>query len=120
MAFLGKKESEQISDDLREMIEKKVLNDLKDKMGREVVKVESINLLDYSIDEDKSNRDEIILTTISAYAKVWVKNDEFGGSSNDTFQIKNVQPIKFSFNDDLGVYKLENEAQIHLFDKSSY
>ncbi|GEM_PF-1557237 len=114
MTFLGKKDEEKISRELREMINSKLLNDFKDRRGRPVIKVDSIKLVDKKIHEDNSDRDKIVFSTIQAICQVWVKNDESGGSSNDNFHLRNTNPIILVFDNDLKEYKIENKDQIVL------
>ena len=112
MAFLGKKDEDKILLEIRGLIERKLTNEFTDRRGRPVVEVESVNLVEWEIDEDKSNRDEIIVKTLYSQPRVWVSNDDFGRKSNDNFQLKNTKPLKFVFNEEHEEYKIENEEEI--------
>ncbi|UZH54873.1 hypothetical protein JRG66_13000 [Salinimicrobium tongyeongense] len=120
MAFLGKKDEEKILLEIRGLIESKLTNGFTDRRGRPVVDVEAVNIIEWEIDEDKSNRDEFIVKTLYSQPRVWVSNDDSGGKSNENFQLKNTKPIKFVFNEEHQEYKIENEEEINFINTAPY
>lgn len=120
MPFLGKKEEENIQNELKDMIRRKLLDGFTDRRERPVIEVESVNMHTWTIDEDNSDRDKIIINLVHAAPRVWVSIDDDGGKSNDNFQLTNDKPVEFTFDNDLKEYKIENEEKIAFLNTSPF
>lgn len=118
MAFLSEKVQEEIQNDLREIIINKLLNGFTDRKERPVVDVEAVNIYNLDFDEKNSDRDNIIITIVHSSPRVWIKNDDEGGKSNDNFQLRNTKPITFSFDNDSNKYVVQNEDEIVFFNNA--
>ena len=118
MAFLSKKVEEDIHDDLREFITNKLLNEFTDRRERPVIEVEAVNIYNIEIDEENSDRDNIIINKVHSFPRVWIKIDNDGSKTNDNFQISNSKPISFKYDDGSKKYVIQNEDQIVLFNSA--
>lgn len=98
---MRKKDSEKINQDLKETINRKLLDNFKSQNGRIIDSVEALNILKIEIDEENEDRDKIIVTKVIAAARVWTKFVEDSRSS-DNLQLHNNKPIEF-------IYKKEND-----------
>lgn len=116
MAFIGNKEIEKIENDLKEIIKLKLLDGFQNRKLQTVVKVDNI-VLDYKIDEEKSNRDIILITTTKALARVWVNLKTNAGQTNDQIQLQ-INSIQFLFNNETSEYEILNNDKIILIDIS--
>lgn len=116
MVFIGNKEIEKIENDLKEIIKLKLLDGFENHKFQTVVKVDNI-VIDYKIDEEKSNRDIILITSTKALARVWVNLKGNTGQTNDQIQLQ-INSIQFLFNNDTSEYEILNNDKIILIDIS--
>ncbi|MDV3549121.1 hypothetical protein CMU66_15230 [Elizabethkingia anophelis] len=111
MAFLSDKESEKIKNDLKEFINGRLLDGFKNRRLQPVVSVDSINV-EYDINTDESDRDNIILQPVKAVARVWVSGREPGTESNNHLTLLISNPVVFSFDNNEKAYVLKDTDQI--------
>lgn len=120
MTFLSKKQEEKIIESLQQMITSKLLNGFRNNRQKPVVIVDSIYIYEYKIDEENSDRDNIIIESITVRAHVWVSLNIEEGRSNDTLQLVNNKSIKFSFDEIQNDYRIVNDSEIILLDKTFF
>jgi hypothetical protein len=116
--MLRKKEEEKILLDLKIVIKERLLTDFKNRKGRLVDSVESIQIHDIKIDEDNDNRDKIIILNIEAAARVFVifNNDS---KSSDNIALRNQKPIEFIYNKEIGNFEIDEKTAI-FFDNTTH
>lgn len=114
MPFTTEKEAEDIKQKIRDLIETKLLDGFTDKQERPVIKVDSINLINYNINEAESNRDKLIIQDIYSAPHIWVSNDLSGGMSNDNFEIRTQYPVEFIYDEDQKEYIIKDYNEVNL------
>lgn len=116
MAYLNKKDEEVLFTEIQNEIKKKLLNSFKNQQGKLVEELETVNVYELEIDEEKSDRDTILIPTIIAAARVWVRFHP-DGKSNDSLNLRNDKVIVFKYDDDLKQYKFSNADEVNFFIK---
>lgn len=112
--IMRKKDSEKITEELRELIKGKLLDNFKSQNGRVIDSVETLNILNVEIDNENENRDKIIVTKVIAAARVWTKFIEESKSS-DNLQLRNNKSIEFIYNKETDEFEIvENDVVIYL------
>jgi len=114
MPFTTKKEEENIKQKIRDLIERKLLDGFTDKQERPVIKVDSINLINYDINEEESDRDKLIIQNIYSAPHIWVSNDLSGGMSNDNFEIRTQYPLEFIYDEEQKEYIIRDYDEVSL------
>jgi len=76
--------------------------------------VEEVILYEMQIDEQKSDRDTIIISYINAGARVWVRFHA-DGKSNDSFYVRNDREFSFTYDADSKQYILSNNKEVKIF-----
>jgi hypothetical protein len=117
MAFIGKSDTDKIQADLKRVITSKLLDGFTNRKAQLVIKTESI-IIDYKIDENKSDRDNIFIGPIQALATVWVnlRNDQ--GQTNDQIQLR-INSVQFSFDNDTKEYEIVDGDNVELINNLS-
>lgn len=116
MAYLNKKDEEVLFIQIQHEIKKKLLNSFRNQQGKLVEDVETVNVYGLEIDEEQSDRDTILIPTINAAVRVWVRFHP-DGKSNDSFNLRNDKVIIFKYDDDLKQYKFSNADEVNFFIK---
>ncbi len=111
------KELELIQQPIIELIKKLLLNGFKNRQGRSLHSVDSLNLVDIEINEDKSSFKEVIyVNTVIAYSRIWV---EFHDSiTNDNIELSLSKEVILEYNNENKEYKVTNEDDIKLVDRT--
>lgn len=118
MIYLDEKDKQKISDDLKEILKSKLLDNFMNRKGKIVDSIDYINILKCDIDSEKSNRKKIVFATILIIARVWVKSTE-NSTSSDNIELRNSKPIEFIYDDLTDELKL-SDNEIIFFDNSRY
>lgn len=116
MVYLSKKDTKKIQHDLKEIIKSKLLNNFTNRKIQPVVEVEKI-IVEYTIDESKSDRDNIFLSPIYAFAHVWVSLQGNVGKTNNQLKLR-INTAHFLYNTASKEYEIINSNQIELIDIS--
>lgn len=116
MPLIGEKEKVNIQEALIKLIMVKMP---KDRMRRELHKVEAINLVHWEIDEENSDRNKLVIASITAMPRIWLKNP-YGGTSNLNMQIRNNRPVIFEFDNREDNYKIINTEEVNFINVAEY
>ncbi|WP_343625639.1 hypothetical protein [Flavobacterium lindanitolerans] len=111
MAFLSDKDSEKIKNDLKELINDKLLNGFENRKFQPVVSVDSVDV-EYDIDTNESDRDNIIVRPVKAVARVWVAGRQPGSKSKNNLDLLINNPVVFSFDDNEKSYVLQDSDKV--------
>jgi flagellar biosynthesis regulator FlaF len=102
---MRKKDSEKIVNNLIQFIKEKLLDNFKNQNGRVIDSVETLNILDFEIDDENEDRDKIIVTKVIAAARVWVKFVE-DSKSSDNIQLRNNKIVEFVYNKETDEFEM--------------
>lgn len=114
MTFISKNDENKVIDQIKSTIKKKLLTGYKNQKGHLVEDVDEVIILSLTIDEEKSNRDAIVISDLRAGTRVWVRF-HVDGKSNDSFQLRNDKPLVFIYSDDSKEYEFSNGDEVTFF-----
>ena len=92
-------------------------NGFKNRQGRELHSIDSLNVVNIEIDEDKSSLKEVVyVNSILAYARIWVHFHD--GRASDNIQLSLSSEVVLEYDFGAKEYIIANEDEIALVDKT--
>lgn len=117
MNEIFEKELQLIQQPVIEVIKEKLTIDFKNRNGKYVVKVENVSLLNLSIDEKSSElRECIVINSIYAIARVWVKFSE-DGETSDNLNLMTHNKFSLLFNFETKSYYIDDSDKVTLINR---
>ncbi|AQX11346.1 hypothetical protein BAX94_09525 [Elizabethkingia meningoseptica] len=98
--MIRKKDLIKIEKELTILIKERLLTEFKNNKGKPVDQVDNIALLKTELDEENENRDKIIVASVYANARLFIRFMDDDSTSSENTQVKNNIPIEFSYNSD--------------------
>ncbi|UWY26583.1 hypothetical protein N4T20_12750 [Flavobacterium sp. TR2] len=115
---MREKELEKIAKDLKEIINKILINGFKNRQHRIVDSVEQIQIQNYEIVQDENDRDQIYVHNILVGARVFVVFSK-DAKSSDNIVLKNQKPLSFTYKKEIDNYEIEEDTAI-FFDATTF
>lgn len=104
------KDNEKILSDLKKLITKKLLSDKKIGRGRPINSIESVDIVDFIMDNDEEDRDKIIVKDVHAFVRIHVEFIENSFSSQN-LQVRSNKEIEFIYDKETDNYEIvENDV----------
>jgi len=111
---MREKEQEKILNDLKDVTNKILKNDFKNRKHRLVDTVERVQILNYEIVQDEDDRDLVYVRNIQVEARVFVIFGE-DAKSSDNIILKSQKPLSYKYNKEIDNYEIQEDS-VEFFD----
>ena len=104
-------DKEQISENLKEIIEKQLSNNFKNRKSQKIIKVIRVRINKFEIDENIRNK--INIFGVTAKAEVMVESVD-GSYTNDEITLQYCPSIKFYYDESVQKFNTQNDNIVFL------